>query len=39
MVFRAYHMLGFVVLAFMTMDFLQIPLAVFAFISSAVAWS
>lgn len=34
---RAYLVLGFVVLAFMTMDFLQIPLAAFAFISGAVA--
>ena len=37
MVSRAYLVLGFVVLAFMTMDFLQIPLAAFAFISGAVA--
>lgn len=37
MVSRAYLILGFVVLAFMTMDFLQIPLAAFAFISGAVA--
>ena len=37
MLSRAYLVLGFVVLAFMAMDFLQIPLAAFAFISGAVA--
>ncbi|MEH6637556.1 MAG: mechanosensitive ion channel domain-containing protein [Halioglobus sp.] len=37
MLSRAYLVLGFVLLAFMTMDFLQIPLAAFAFISGAVA--
>ncbi|MFT5710827.1 MAG: small-conductance mechanosensitive channel [Halioglobus sp.] len=34
---RAYLVLGFVLLAFITLDFLQIPLAAFAFISGAVA--
>lgn len=34
---RAYLVLGFVVLAFMVLDFLNIPLAAFAFISGAVA--
>lgn len=37
MLSRAYLVLGFVVLAFMTMDFLQIPLAAFAFFSGAIA--
>lgn len=37
MLSRAYLVLGFVVLAFMAMDFLHIPLAAFAFISGAVA--
>ena len=37
MVSRAYLVSGFIVLAFMTMDFLQIPLAAFAFISGAIA--
>ncbi|MCB1841855.1 MAG: mechanosensitive ion channel [Halioglobus sp.] len=34
---RAYLVLGFVILAFMVLDFLNIPLAAFAFISGAVA--
>ncbi len=37
MLSRAYLVLGFVVLAVMTLDFLQIPLTAFAFISGAVA--
>jgi small-conductance mechanosensitive channel len=37
MVGRAYLILGFVVLAFMALDFLNIPLGAFAFISGAVA--
>ena len=34
---RAYLILGFVVLAFIILDFLRVPLAAFAFISGAVA--
>ncbi len=34
---RAYLVLGFVILTFMVLDFLNIPLAAFAFISGAVA--
>jgi len=37
LVSRAYLILGFVVLAFMILDFLSVPLAAFAFVSGAVA--
>jgi len=37
MLSRAYLVLGFIILAFMVLDILQIPLAAFAFISGAIA--
>ena len=37
LVSRAYLIVGFIVLAFMTLEYLNVPLAAFAFISGAVA--
>ncbi len=37
MISRAYLILGFIILAFITLDLLQVPLTAFAFVSGAVA--